>query len=325
MAAAKCTDTEFIEIWRRLGSPQLIAEHLGVALRMIYRRRDAIEKRHGISLPTHNSQRADAKERRRHSEGRVDLSIENGVVLVFSDAHYHPGIVSTAHRALVSFVKMLKPVAVICNGDAFDGAQISRHPRIGWDTTPTVLEELRAVDERLSEIEAAVPPGCKLIWPLGNHDARYETFLAANVSQFQGVDGFHLKDKFPGWAPCWACWINDDTVVKHRWHNGIHATFNNTVKSGVNIVTGHLHQLKVTPWSDYNGRRFGVDTGTLADPYGPQFFNYTELNPVNWHSGFAVLTFKDGKLLQPELVQKYDEDSVEFRGHVLHADTAEIL
>jgi hypothetical protein len=60
--------------------------------------------------------------------------------------------------------------------------------------------------------------------------------------------------------------------------------------------------LKVSPYSDYNGRRWGVDTGTLAEPYGDQF-TYTEMNPVNWASGFAVLTFKDNMLLPPELCE----------------------
>lgn len=83
------------------------------------------------------------------------------------------------------------------------------------------------------------------------------------------------------------------------------------------MVTGHLHQLKVTPYTDYNGRRYGVDTGTLADLFGPQFVDYTEANPVNWHSGFAVLTFKNGQLLQPELVQKWDEGTIEFRGQLI--------
>jgi len=76
----------------------------------------------------------------------------------------------------------------------------------------------------------------------------------------------------------------------------------NTLKSGRSIVTGHLHQLKVTPWTDYNGRRYGVDTGTLAEPGGDQFA-YCEENPVNWCSGFCVLTFKNGMLLPPELCE----------------------
>jgi hypothetical protein len=94
-------------------------------------------------------------------------------------------------------------------------------------------------------------------------------------------------------------------MVKHRHHNGIHATYNNTLKGGRTIVTGHLHRLAVTPWADYNGRRWGVDTGTLSDPLSPQF-DYGENNPTPHTSGFAVLTFKDGRLLPPELVEVLD-------------------
>jgi hypothetical protein len=64
------------------------------------------------------------------------------------------------------------------------------------------------------------------------------------------------------------------------------------VKGGVNVVTGHLHRLQVTAWGDYTGRRYGIDTGCLAEPDGPQFM-YLEHNPVPWASGFAVLTFTE--------------------------------
>jgi hypothetical protein len=104
--------------------------------------------------------------------------------------------------------------------------------------------------------------------------------------------------------------------VKHRYKGGVHATHNNTASSGKSIVTGHLHSLKVTPYADYNGNRFGVDTGTLAEPNGPQF-EYGEENPQNHRSGFAILTLENGKLLWPELVHKWDHGRVEFRGEII--------
>ena len=310
--------TKFVEAWNRLGSPTLVAKELGLSVRYVYNFRKDLEHK-GLNLKTFNPQTIPAKApiTVKTHEGRVDLEVLNGTVIVFSDAHYYPDMVSTAHLGLLYMIKKLKPVAIINNGDAFDGAGISRHPRIGWDSKPTVIDELRAVTERLLEVSEVAPKGCRLIWPLGNHDSRYETFLASQVPQFQGVDGFHLKDHFPEWKACWSCWINDEVVVKHRWKGGAHATWNNTINAGKSIVTGHLHQLKITPFSDYNGRRYGVDTGTLADPYGPQFIDYTEGNPVNWCSGFAVFTFKDGKMLSPELVRKWDENVIEFRGDLI--------
>jgi hypothetical protein len=81
-----------------------------------------------------------------------------------------------------------------------------------------------------------------------------------------------------------------------------------------------LHSLKVTPFSDYNGVRFGVDTGTLAEIDGPQFTDYMEDNPANWRSGFAVLTIHKGRLLWPELVHRYAHDKIEFRGQVIDVE-----
>jgi hypothetical protein len=69
--------------------------------------------------------------------------------------------------------------------------------------------------------------------------------------------------------------------------------------------------------TDYNGTRWGVDTGTMADPRGPQFIDYLEDNVTDWRSGFAVLTFFKGRLLWPEVVHVTGEDEVEFRGKVI--------
>lgn len=312
------SDAEFIELWGTHRSARAISRITGVAEQMVHRRRRTIEQRHHIKLEA-TGYRAD-KYKHLHvghdHPQRLDLGILNGQVIVFSDAHFWPGIRTTAFKGLLHFTRTLKPKAVICGGDAFDGASISRYPRIGWDQTPSIIQELQACDASMGEVEEAAGRA-KLVWTLGNHDARFENRLAANAPQYEHVRGFSLKDHFPKWSPCWSVW-NGDTVIKHRYKGGIHAAHNNTVNSGVNIVTGHLHSLKVTPFDDYRGTRYGVDTGTLADPDGPQFRNYLEESPTNWRSGFVVLTFKNGRLLWPEVVKVWDKDSVEFRGDVIN-------
>jgi len=246
---------------------------------------------------------------------RKRVRIKDGIVIVGSDAHYYPGEASTAHRAFVRFAEQLKPKLIVMNGDCLDGSSISRHARIGWDKKPSVKEELEAVTVRLNEIEA-VAGSADLYWPLGNHDARFETFLAANAPQYEGVKGTSLKDFFPRWRPCWSLEINDDVIVKHRYKGGLGAIRNNALWSGKTMVTSHLHALHVEPLTDYHGTRWGVDTGCLAATVGEQFEDYLEAGPVNWRSGFIVLTFKDGQLLDPETVRVWDEDRglVCFRG-----------
>lgn len=316
MVARKATDDQLLQAYaEHRGSTANIARALDMTPRAIASRLRKLKVPPLLpGMRANPHQEATTFLRRAH--GRIDMQIDDGVILVGSDAHYFPGTVSTAHRAFVKLCAELKPRVIVQNGDVFDGATISRYPRIGWDDKPTVTQELKAVDDRLTEIQA-VAGRAKLVWTMGNHDARFETYLAAHAPQFEGVKGVSLKDHFPAWLPCWGLWINDTLVIKHRWKGGIHATRNNTVHAGTSFVTGHLHSLRVTPFSDYNGTRFGCDTGTLADPYGAQFSDYTELNPVDWRSGFAVLTIRDGRLMWPEVVHVIEEGVVEFRGDII--------
>lgn len=314
MSNAACTDDEFIRLWLKNRSAAKMSKELGISERNIHARRRSIENRHNISLEA-SMFRGVHHELDQHEAAKY-LDVKDGVVLIGSDAHYWPGMVTTAHKAFVHFIKELQPKAVILNGDVLDGASISRFPPIGWtdQDKPSLVQEMETCKERLTEIEDACRKSTEKVWTLGNHDGRFESKLAATCPAYVKVHGFHLKDHFPAWKPAWASWINNDVVVKHRWKGGIHATHNNTVNAGKTMVTGHLHSLKVTPFSDYNGTRFGIDTGTLADCYGSQTVDYTELNPVNWRSGFAVLTFHNGELLWPELVHVMGEGKVCFRG-----------
>lgn len=321
MSGSKISDKQFIELYQNSDSIDYLAKTLGMNERSVRRRRRRMEQKYKIALNTltHTLQFQHLQTAHRHVP-RLNLGVENGTVLVFSDAHFYPGIHTTAFKGLLWAIETLNPVAVIANGDVFDGATISRHPRIGWDSKPSVIEELKACEIAMAEIEEAAKKArhnVQLIWPLGNHDARFENFLAAHAPQYEHVKGFSLKDHFPAWTPCWSCWLNEDTVVKHRFKGGIHATHNNTLWSGKNIVTGHLHSLKVSPITDYNGVRYGVDSGTLAEIDGPQFRDYLEENPTNWRSGFVVLTFHNGKLLMPELAMKFNDQAIEFRGQVI--------
>lgn len=314
MAKPACSDQEFIEFFKRLRSPAKVAEATGTTVRAVYERRRSVERKHDVDLAT-----IDLRKPSLHipeNQLRVGLTLSDCTVVVFSDAHYFPDLISTAHRALLAVIKQLKPAAIIANGDLFDGATTGRHARIGWASSPSTKQELEAVQDRLAEVQAAAPKGCKLIRTWGNHDIRFDSRLSSNVAEYEGIKGFALQDHLPAWLPCWSLMINGNTMVKHRYNNGVHALYNNTLKAGTNIVTGHLHRLMVTAWGDYNGRRWGIDTGTLADPDGPQFA-YAEDNPSAHCSGFAVLTFdEDGLLTPPELCEVI-RDRAYFRGAIV--------
>ena len=325
MVAQKISDKHFIEVFTTSTSLKEASEIMGLEMRTMTKRRRLLEEKYKIKISViitdknKNNVKPYLQTAHKH-QPKINLGILNGTVIVFSDAHFYPNIHTAAYRGLLIAISELKPMAVIANGDIFDGSGISRHPRIGWAKSPTVKEELQACADAMTAIQEAAQKArhnVKLVWPLGNHDARFETFLAANASQYEHVRGFSLQDHFPAWTPCWSVWLNESVIVKHRYKGGVHATHNNAVSSGKSIVTGHLHSLKVTPLTDYNGVRYGVDCGTLAEIDGPQFSDYLEENPVNWRTGFVVLTFVDGQMLMPELVMKFNDNAIEFRGQVI--------
>ena len=316
-----CTDEEFMDLWDKHQSVAKLANILGITDRAVNYRRRNIEKRYQVKLggADHRSIRYDATRPKSFSPlKQVELGMLDGCVIVFSDAHFIPGQRTTAFKGLLWAIEHFKPKAIICNGDAFDGASISRHDVTELPQS-SVVQELKATQGALGEIEEvakAARHNVKLLFTWGNHDIRFGNRLAQHAPQFKDVVGFKLTDHITEWEFCWAVWPTEQCIIKHRYKGGIHATHNNTVNAGVSIVTGHLHSLKVTPFSDYNGVRYGVDTGTLAETDGPQF-NYAEINPNNHRSGFAVLNFFNGQLLWPELVHKFDEDMVQFRGEVI--------
>lgn len=314
MAKAKLSEAEFIQAFEMLG-PRAMARKHNLNSRGLLERRRRIEGRIGRKLI------APPYGKPFNHNARHLVTVTDGYVLIGSDGHYWPGEASTAHRAFVHLAKELSPQVVIMNGDAIDGARISRHAPIGWEHTPTLKEELEACQERLHEVIDASPKA-QHIWNLGNHDARFETKLATVAKEYEKIKGVHLQDHFPLWKPSWSTAINwdgegDSVMVKHRFKGGIHAAFNNVREGGVNMVTGHLHKLMVTPFTDYNGTRFGVDTGCLAEPHGDQFIDYTEDNPLNWRSGFVVLKFKDSRMRWPQICHVVEPDLVEYQGELI--------
>lgn len=316
-----CSEEEFIKLWKANPSASKMAKLLQVNTRNVYYRRRFLEKKHKIELKASPLPLALAEQMHVLVPGnkvRTEVDLADGTIIVASDCHYWPGVISTAHRAAVLLVKELKPKMYCLNGDGFDGAAAGRHGRIMWEAKPNVKQELEAVQARTEEIENAIGSGY-LHWNWGNHDQRFNTKLAAQVPEFEGVPGFNLTDHFQRWKFSMSLMINGHTMIKHRWHNGIHAAYNNVLKSGVSVVTGHLHALQVRPYTDYNGTRYAVDTGTLADPFGAQF-TYAEDSPANHRSGLAVLTFRDGKLLPPELAEVVNEEegTVFFRGELFN-------
>lgn len=319
MPAPKVTQERFIELWEQHGSARLVAQHTSTDISNVHARRRCLEKEGHVfktrPAPGYET-RTPILDDGWTFQREIQHEIPDGVVVVSSDHHYWPDIVTTAHIALLNVIKIVKPRIKILNGDIFDGVSVSRYPPFGWSKRPGVKDELDACQERVHEIELALPKGCKRLWSVGNHDIRFERTLASNAKEFEGLRGWRLEDHFDQWDFAWSHFINPKSVhpvmVKHKNAGGVHAGYNNTMKGGITIVTGHTHILECKPWGDYRGRRYGIQTGTITDLHGPQT-EYQENSPTYACPGFAVLTFKNGDLLPPELCEVRGDEAY-FRG-----------
>lgn len=322
----KSSDEDFIAAWKRFGSPTLVSKALNTDIRNVLARRKRIEDRYGFILDTLTDNHGRLKKEVPKQGFRAISDNVTGTVIIGSDGHFWPGERSVAFGAMVELIKDMKPSMVIMNGDSFDGARISRHLPGGWANLPDVADELDAVKERHAEIEKVAPKDCPLIWPAGNHDSRFTARLAQGAPEYVRVHGFDIADHFPAWQFCWSVWLNGHTVVKHRHHQGVHGAYQNTLKGGKTVVTGHTHRLQAVQWADYNGLRWGIECGTLSD-FGPgnDKFAYGEDNPSNWSQGFAVLTFDHtGRLLEPEFCRVLDGTAY-FRGQAIYSAHGAIL
>jgi len=238
--------------------------------------------------------------------------------LLGSDVHFgSPGLDQRAWGRFLAEAEKLDTF-VLLNGDLFDGAGLSRHPPLGWERKPDVKSELEACQEVLANIEGLLLPGTPKFYTVGNHCRRFDYKLALTASDYKGISGFRLHDHFPNWKMSWSLHVNANilgghTVIKHKHRQGVGAARNNAVVAGVTMVTGHTHALTVTPIEDYRGRRWGVECGFLSHKRHAAF-EYAEDAPSYSRPGFAVLTWRGGVLLPPELVEVDDAGVAWFRG-----------
>ena len=244
---------------------------------------------------------------------RLFLEVKEAIFLVGSDAHYWPYWgASAAHRALIQFAKVLKPTHIVLNGDVPDFPQITHHRPIAWKKEPTLREEMEEVHLRVGEIESS--HSCERYWVWGNHDIRWDNRLAEKVPEFEDITGMSLRHHFPKWKFQNAIRINDTALeMKHRFRGGEMAVRHNVMRSGISYLSGHDHNRQIYRWRDAHGTRYGINPGLMASPWSPAF-EYQENHIYNHDSGLAVITFENGKMCPPELIEVVTPDKVWFRG-----------
>ena len=297
--------------------------------RHMCRMRRHVEKELGVILPSHNPQNG-AKTHAPYSTRRLDFK-RMVTVVSFSDCHWWPHQEKTdAHKILLKVIKDIKPHAVGCRGDLMDGARLSRFPNLPNIDQPSTADEVVTAVNFINEITAAAKkarPSVDLEINVGNHE-RIEIKMANMQPQenevLQGLlAGLGALDKtpmeilFPAWHVSSSTLINNTFLWKHKPHRGgVNGARNSALNAGVSTGNGHTHRLGVTALTDFNGTRFGVECGTLADPMGVQF-EYCEDSVRDWQPGFVVQYF-NGERVENVAVNVIDGKAI-FNGKTYRA------
>ncbi len=312
MTASAHSRDEFAAIWREEGGSVVkIAQRLNMAEAVIYKRRRRMESE-GFSLPGNEDCASPGGGITPWAYPRqIETTVGDGLILAFGDLHSVPldrrEAETPAMRMMLAWladhganVRLL-----LCMGDVLDGASIGRHPPLGWKDQPSIADEIGAGVHDLDRI-AALAPHAERLFVVGNHDERFDRTLAQQAKEFRAVTGMRFQDHFQRWRMAWSVRINGDIVATHKRHGGVHAAHNNAMKSGgAHVVTGDTHRLTSLVQTGLMGPIYGVETGTLSDPHGPQF-EYTRGLDPNWQPGFAVLPIIGGELHRPYTVSVFD-------------------
>lgn len=290
----------WLDVSSKGGKTRDVADRLNVTLRKVQERRRRVEAYLGQRLPSLGG----TEPLKYVPQYTQDIEV-SGTVIVASDLHHWPGHEPFAWFMLIEAVKQYKPVEVWLNGDIFDWSSL-RFPRKGWEQRPSAAEEMECARDRTQALTKACDKvKARKRLTMGNHDERFDKYLAQRASEIEGFPGLTFESQIKHWEQGWELYhslrVNDHMVVKHTWHGGVHGAYNNVLRSGVSMVTGHSHKLHARHWSDYRGVRWAIETGFIGEIQGPQF-SYGDGNPADWCPGFAVLHL-DGEHLDHELIE----------------------
>jgi predicted phosphodiesterase len=266
-----------------------IANDLGITERGAYMSRDSCQRALGIALPVSRNASRDLFPQLDH----ITIEAPEVRLLIGSDWHIWPGYYSRAEEAFFKVLASETFDIILLNGDVTDQPQVSRHGPSAGIPVPRLQDEIAEAQVRVAEVARLARKrnrDCRLIWIFGNHDVRMWRYIANNAPEVGEMLTF--EDRFPQWEFSTSLDINNVVMIKHRWHGGLHAAYNNALRAGMTLVTGDTHRLSCLRWTDYIGVRYGIETGMLGDPRGPQF-QYADNNPVNWCPGFAELLVTD--------------------------------
>lgn len=219
--------------------------------------------------------------------------------LILSDLHL-PHHSELAIDSSLDYGDLFGPDCILINGDLFDMYAISRHDKD--PTKPKVLAELEAGKQLFAHLRARFP-GVEIVFRAGNHDERWDKYLALQAPALFDIEAIRNAWHIPaGIVDYKIKYICDRPIMLgklpvfhgHELGKSIFSPVNPArgafLRAHHTILVGHSHQSSGHADTNiWHEETFCWSTGCLCD-LTPQ---YARTNRWNW--GFACVTVeKDG-------------------------------
>ncbi len=217
-------------------------------------------------------------------------------ILVLSDIHipYHS---IPAITAAFDWAKDKDVDTILLNGDTIDAHKLSKY------VTDPKKRDFAGELETFREFFAVLTetfPKAKVILKIGNHEERYNAFLAMKAGELSGVHEFSLENIIRARANG-IDFVTDKRIMKagdlniihgHEFTGGSFSPVNIArglfLKAKVSAMQGHNHQTSEHTETDMNGRITTTwSVGCLSELH-PMYM------PLNkWNHGFAFVEVQD--------------------------------
>lgn len=210
-------------------------------------------------------------------------------LLFIPDCHvpYHD---KKAFALMLRAAKAIEPHRIIILGDFADFFQVSFHERT-LEKRMGFVDEVKWVNRELDRIQAL---GARVHFIEGNHEHRFNRYLANKAPELSGLPGmtvpelFHIKER--GWTytryrdhlRVGKLWVTHD-----RGRSGPLAAIEARGAYGGNVVIGHNHAMTVAYKGDARGKtHVGASFGWLGDKKTIDYAHVTQA--AAWSLGFGV-------------------------------------
>jgi predicted MPP superfamily phosphohydrolase len=196
-------------------------------------------------------------------------------------------------KLVLSFIKWFSPDKIFLNGDIIDCWEISRFQR------PLSIEE-RLKDEIQEGIEflrtlRKTAPKAEIIYIFGNHEYRFEMFIAKNARELHGLKGMTLEEQLELKELKIKPINSHQRENFYRYGHMLIGHFNKVNKhsaytaknlldeKGISLIQSHTHRGGVSYKHDFVDFKVAVENFCLCE------LNPPYLSIPNWQPGFSTV------------------------------------